>query len=68
MCTFSIKVSCLSESTPNFLHHFLFLSPGPKALHFHLQPEGVGLLHGGDALRGAVLRLGVGARETRGAG
>lgn len=31
---------------------------GTAAIHLHLQPEGVGLLHGGDAFRGALLRLG----------
>lgn len=50
------------------LNSFFYPPPGLKALHFHLQPEGMGLLHGGDALRGAVVRLGAGARENRGTG
>lgn len=57
----------LLETQPNFLH-CVFIPTGLKALQFHLQPEGVGLLHGGDSLGGAVLRLGAGARENRGAG
>lgn len=35
--------------------------PGPAALQQRVQPEGVGLLHRGDAGRGPPLRLGAGA-------
>lgn len=42
---------------------------GTAAVHLHLQPEGVGLLHGGDSVRGAVLRLGAeGPAGARGGG
>lgn len=59
-------VSCLDAAAPP--ERSPGSSAGAEALQQHFQPEGLGLLHGGDALRGTLLRLGAGAAGARGGG